>query len=370
MDNVTHSLFAATLARTPLARLGRGTLPALLLSSNAPDIDILAAVRGGTLTYLEWHRGLTHGPLGVVALGAAAGGLVWAGRTALDRRRGRVHAPEQDASLSMLVAVSMIGVVLHILMDLPTSYGTRLLSPFDWHWFAFDWLPIVDVYLLIALAAGLVFGEISRTSRRRLAAIVLTLMAVNYGVRAVAHRQAVTLAPRLFGPLLPRPCEAPPRSPSGIERWPAPASATAPERTCLMEIAAVPTFLSPFRWRVIARMSTGYELHDLDVLDARFRAPSTAGDVFWRRAVRYPNQWTAATFAAAKTRTASIFLGFARFPAARTFTDASGATAVRWSDMRFVGGFMSVDAPSPPTMFNVLVRLDPSGRVAQEQIGR
>src|SRR5947209_19292924 len=85
MDNVTHSLFAATLARTPLGRAGRGTLPALLLSSNAPDIDIVSAARGGTLTYLEWHRGVTHGPLGIVLLGAASGGLVWFGRTALDR---------------------------------------------------------------------------------------------------------------------------------------------------------------------------------------------------------------------------------------------------------------------------------------------
>ena len=58
-------------------------------------------------------------------------------------------------------------------MDLPTSYGTRLLSPFDWHWFAVDLMPIVDVYLLAALFAGLLFGQASEASRRRKAAIVL-----------------------------------------------------------------------------------------------------------------------------------------------------------------------------------------------------
>ena len=57
----------------------------------------------------------------------------------------------------MLVAISMLGVLLHILMDLPTSYGTRLLSPFDWRWFAFDWLPIVD-----SIAGG-IDGIVSRT---------------------------------------------------------------------------------------------------------------------------------------------------------------------------------------------------------------
>ena len=203
MDNLTHTLFGATLARTPLGRAGRGTLPALLIASNAPDIDIVAVIGGGTKTYLAWHRGLTHGPIGVVALGFATAGLVWLGRTAIDRKWPRRDASEPssaDASFVMLASVSMIGVILHVLMDLPTSYGTRLLSPFSWRWFAFDWLPIIDIYLMMALAAGLVLGELTKASRRRIAAIVLALMAANYGVRAVAHAHAVTrsLRPNAF----------------------------------------------------------------------------------------------------------------------------------------------------------------------------
>ena len=68
MDNVTHTLFALTLARTPLGRAGRGTTVALVLASNAPDVDIVATL-GGAESYLRWHRGPTHGPLGVMALG-------------------------------------------------------------------------------------------------------------------------------------------------------------------------------------------------------------------------------------------------------------------------------------------------------------
>ena len=37
----------------------------------------------------------------------------------------------------------MIAVLLHVLMDLPTSYGTRVLSPFDWRCLV-DWMPIID----------------------------------------------------------------------------------------------------------------------------------------------------------------------------------------------------------------------------------
>jgi inner membrane protein len=372
VDNLTHTLFGATLARTPLGRAGRGALPALLIASNAPDIDIVAALGGGTKTYLAWHRGPTHGPIGVVALGLVTAGLVWFGRTALDRKRPPGNPSSADASFLMLACISIIGVVLHVLMDLPTSYGTRLLSPFSWRWFAFDWLPIVDIYLMMALVAGLVVGELTKASRRRIAAIVLALVAANYGVRAVAHAQAVTLAPQLFGQRFGEPCDP---GTATIDRtlatWPRQngAAPTTSGRTCLVEVAAVPTFMSPFRWRVIAHLSNGYELHDIDVLDARSRHGSDA-DVFWRRTVRYPNQWTPPTFVAATAPSASVFLGFSRFPAARTFADPSGTTTVRWTDMRFVAGPSSREEPRSPNIFNVMVQVDRSGRIVREQLGR
>src|SRR5213593_1802292 len=85
MDNLTHSLFALTLARTPLARAGRGTTAALLVASNAPDVDFIALARGPA-TYLKWHRGPTHGPLGIVALGVLSALAVWFGRRLYDTR--------------------------------------------------------------------------------------------------------------------------------------------------------------------------------------------------------------------------------------------------------------------------------------------
>ena len=135
MDNLTHTLFAATLARTALRRGGRGTTTALILASNAPDIDIVATA-GGALKYLEWHRGPSHGPLGIVGLGLLTAGLVWSGWRVFDRQRA-AGLP----SFRQLAIVSVVGVLLHVLMDLPTAYGTRLFSPFDWHWYAIDLMP-------------------------------------------------------------------------------------------------------------------------------------------------------------------------------------------------------------------------------------
>ena len=274
----------------------------------------------------------------------------------------------------MLLAVSLIGVMLHVLMDFPTSYGTRLLSPFDWHWFAIDWMPIVDIYLLIALAAGLLFGRGSAAAaKHRNAAIVFVLMAANYGLRGVAHHQALADAPRLFGPLLPPRCDPQMPSPSLIDRWPEarPAGPGDGSRTrCLVQIAAIPTFLSPFRWRVIAQLSNAYEIRELDVLNARLRGPASDTDVPWRVTVRFPNQWSPAVAQAAATRLGRVFLGFARFPAARWIVDdKTGIATVRWTDMRFAGGVLTLEHPvRRPGPFIAIVRIDANGRLLDEHL--
>jgi len=266
--------------------------------------------------------------------------------------------------------VSMTGVLLHILMDLPTSYGTRVFSPFDWHWFAADWMPIVDIYLLMVLVASL-FGRTTEAQRRRKAALVLAVMAANYGLRAVAHHQALGLAPRLFGPTLPELCDTP-AAERLVDSWPrrSPPSPPMPGRRCLIEIAAMPSFTSPFRWRIIAQMSNAYEIHDIDLLDRAFTDAAYASEAPWRLTLRYPNVWTPAAHQAAMTPVAQKFLAFSRFPAARTAVDAQGAVTVRWTDIRFVGGVVALDQPAPRTgLFTATVRLAPDGRVLEERLG-
>jgi inner membrane protein len=379
MDNLTHTLFGLTLARTPLGRAGRGVTTALALASNAPDIDVVMTARGNA-SYLEWHRGPTHGVIGVVALGLLVAALVRIGQRIADRYQLRRPAAsaETEAPLRMLIVASIIGVVCHILMDFPTSYGTRLLSPFDWHWFAIDLMPIVDVYLIIILVAGLVFGAPSPAARRRNAAIVLVLMAANYGVRAVARYQAISLAPRVFGATWPQRCDGGAHDDRAlVSTWPRAVNMTPATGTpstslrasrCLVEVAAMPSFFSPFRWRLIAQMSNAYELHDVDVLDSRLRRPAGADETPWRVSVRFPNVWTPAVTAAAAAHIPQVFLGFSRFPAARSFTDrATGETTVRWADVRFVTG-LSIEAMQNP-FFSANVRLDRDGRIIDQRLG-
>jgi membrane-bound metal-dependent hydrolase YbcI (DUF457 family) len=371
LDNLTHSLFGLTLARTPLSRAGRGTTAALFLASNAPDIDVLVTL-GGTVNYLRYHRGPTHGPLGVIGLAAVVAALVWAGG-----RKWKAAHTDPPASFGMLWAVSIAGIVGHILMDLPTSYGTRPLSPFVWTWFAVDWMPIVDMYLLAILGGGLWFARsrkddpLAAVRRRRAAVVALTLMAVNYGVRAVAHHTAIQQAPQVFGGQLPEWCDRSVKPGWSIDYWPRFREAStrgASATRCLVEIAAVPNFVSPFRWRVIAQLSNAYEVRDVDLLSGQGIA---ADEAIATRvlSVRVPNHWTAAVVDAATAPTARVFLDFSRFPAARSVIDEDGTATVRWSDLRFIQGALDDPRQFRRGLFGATVVMGPDRTVLEDRLG-
>jgi membrane-bound metal-dependent hydrolase YbcI (DUF457 family) len=369
LDNLTHSLFGLTLARTPLGRGGRASTIALVLASNAPDIDIVATA-GGSAKYLEWHRGPTHGLPGVIGLGLVVAAIGWL----IDRKWGAAERVDR-VSFRRLWIVAMIGVACHVLMDLPTSYGTRPFSPFAWTWFAQDWEPIVDIYLLAILAAGLWFGRVTdRTARvsaaaarSRNAVLALGLMVVNYGIRATAHHEAIARAHQVFGAQLPASCpNGTPDSP--FEQWPRktePVAADGASR-CLVEIAAMPDFLSPFRWRLIAHLSNAFEVRTVDLLSDTDRATSSDVRIV---AIHYPNVWTPAVFQAAQSPVAQVFLGFSRFPAARSVVGADGAAIVRWNDLRFASDTAPSIRERAPNLFTATVQLDPAGKVVHERLG-
>jgi membrane-bound metal-dependent hydrolase YbcI (DUF457 family) len=366
LDNVTHTLFGLTLARTRLGS-GRGATLALVIASNVPDIDIVST-SAGAVKYLEWHRGLTHGPLGAIALAALTAAAVTGGTRVLDRRSA---VPKPAARFGALAFAALAAIVCHVLMDLPTSYGVRLLSPFSWRWFTTDWMPIVDMYLLVALAASLLYGRGSQAARRRNLGIVSVLIVALYSLRAVGHHEALGLAARAFGPMLPPPCERAPAGDAVIARWPTAMSNETPAdgTRCLIDIAALPTFISPVDWRLVAQMSNGYAVQDVNLFERRLRDDVTGSRAPWRLSVRYPNQWNADVFRAASTRVGRVFLGFSRFPAARSVRTRDGTSIVQWTDLRFLDMLGRGGGRARSGLFTATVRFDSGGSVVDQHLG-
>jgi len=233
------------------------------------------------------------------------------------------------------------------------------LSPFSWRWFTMDLLPIIDIYLLIILVGGLVLGRGSAARRRTAAIVALILMAANYGVRIAAHQQALATAGSTFGSRLPPPCDPQQAFRSLVDSWPR-ADATR-GGSCLVETAAIPSFLSPFQWRVIAQLRDAYEIYDV-VLGGLGGRPGPPA--------RISNQWTPLVAGAARTPTAQVLFGFSRFPAARVEQDSAGRSVVQFSDMRFA---VPLDPGQPPSrrsaLFTVTVTFDPGGAIVQERLG-
>ncbi len=151
MDNLTHSLVGAVLGQLGLKRKTRLAMPALIIGANLPDIDAISMLLG--VQSLAIRRGLTHGPIAMLLLPLA----LTAALLVFDRWRERRHAaPAKRLPLraGWLLALAYIGTLSHPLLDWFNSYGIRLLEPFSSRWFAANTLFIIDLWLWVALVAG------------------------------------------------------------------------------------------------------------------------------------------------------------------------------------------------------------------------
>src|ERR1044071_8487866 len=70
MENLAHTLLGLSLAKAGLERATPLATTALVISSNLPDVDVISRINGN-VSYLEYHRGFTHGFVGLALLAAA-----------------------------------------------------------------------------------------------------------------------------------------------------------------------------------------------------------------------------------------------------------------------------------------------------------
>ena len=153
MDNVTHSLVGALLGQMGLKRKTGLAMPTLIIAANIPDIDAVAVLLGGQ-QHLAIRRGITHGPIAMVVLPLLLwGAMLWF--DAWQTKRGRRPEKRLPVHKGWLLALAFIGCLSHPLFDWFNSYGVRLLEPFSSQWFYGDTLFIIDVWIWIALIAGI-----------------------------------------------------------------------------------------------------------------------------------------------------------------------------------------------------------------------
>jgi inner membrane protein len=154
MDPFAHTLFGAALAETGLKRVSRHATAVLLIGANLPDIDVIAQFWGGDVA-LYARRGWTHGVLAMLVLPALLAGAF----TLWHRWRPAVRDDGPPLRPLALLAIACVAVWSHPLLDWMNTYGVRLLMPFDGRWFYGDALFIVDPWVWLMLAAGVVVAR-------------------------------------------------------------------------------------------------------------------------------------------------------------------------------------------------------------------
>jgi inner membrane protein len=153
MDNLTHSLAGGILGQMGLKKKTGLGMATLIIGANIPDIDAVAVFLGGH-QHLAIRRGITHGPIAMVLLPL----LLWQAMLAWDRLQTRLGSRPPDRlpiHSGWLLALAFVGTLSHPALDWLNVYGIRLLEPFSSQWFYGDTLFIIDIWVWIALIAGL-----------------------------------------------------------------------------------------------------------------------------------------------------------------------------------------------------------------------
>ncbi|MGO8813572.1 MAG: metal-dependent hydrolase [Terriglobia bacterium] len=301
MDNLTHTLTAVAISQTGLNRKTRFATLTLILAANAPDLDILAGLKG-SVSYLKYHRGICHSLLGITLLAFLLWGLIyWVGKKVSPK-------PGLPVRGRWLLLAALLGTSSHLLLDFTNAYGVRPFLPFSGRWYAWDIMPIIDPLLLAVLVMGLAVPWVLRLVSEEVgvgkghlvpgAVFCLAAMVALWGVRDFAHRRALSILDS--------------HTYSGED----------PER-----FGAFPVAMNPFTWTGVVETETAFHVGSFNALDG-----SGVPDEM-ETFVKPPS--SSALTAAMSTTAGKVFLDFARFPWAQV-NETDDGYQVSIEDLRFL----------------------------------
>jgi inner membrane protein len=325
MDPLTHIVVSIAAGRAGLNRVTRLATPMLIVSGVAADLDWLTALAGPKI-FLEGHRTFSHSLVGTAAI-AILTALCFMLTT-------RKHA-SSPINFSRALGICTFGASLHLLLDLTNSYGVKLFWPFNEIWVAWDLVVQFDLIILLILAAGILLPMLFRLvgeeigAQRKTKGVVSAALAMAFvfayvGGRYILHERAITLMnSRLYN-------GAPP-----------------------LDVGAFPDSPSPFHWAGVIATETALLRVDVPVIVEKY-------DPFTARPFYKPEE-SAALNAARASRSAQLFLNFARFPRARVERTEHGVH-VEIADMRF-----EIGTP-PGRSMKVVIDLNGQNQILNEAL--
>ena len=284
----------------------------MVLAAEAADVDVLWGFKG-SIAGLQHHRGITHSFVGVPFVAAAVLGLVYLlHRFRLRHSQVSARPGAPPVRWGFLYFCALLAALSHLLLDYTTAYGIRLFEPFNYRWYSWDIVSIIEPLMLIALIAALALpwffgligseiGERRKGPRGRGAAIAaLVFMVALWGFRGYQHQRAlIAMNSFLY---------------HGAEP---------------LRVAAYPYMINPFQWHGVVETTDFFE-----TVPVNSRAPEVSFDEgiqFYKPPV------TDVLTAAKSSYMGRVYLDWAVFPYVwQQKTDVDSSTfLVNFQDLRY-----------------------------------
>ncbi len=307
-----------------------------VVAGTIANIDWLSAYFGQS-AYLTWHHTYAHSIFGIFCFLAAILAIPIARYYLVPKSRS---ADSQQAPINFwkgALAASLCAALLHIAMDACQSSGVMLLWPFSARYFAADWLPRIDPWILTILILCIAVPELlhlvsseigakAKKPRGQTGAIVgLTLVLLYVGTRATLHSNVIALMEsRTFHGETPR------------------------------RVSAYPESLSLFTWHGVVETETALNQLDVDAVSPNNFDPDASLRLF-------KPEPSPALDAARNTAAAKRFLATARIPKASVEKTETGYIVVL-RDLRY--------GASDQTQREIaaVIELDANNKVTSQEI--
>ncbi|MBS3821909.1 MAG: hypothetical protein GVY16_02470 [Planctomycetes bacterium] len=344
MDTITQGLFGAAVAQVGFRdRIGRETGWVAAWCAASPDLDVFtsrvmdALGRDYPLSHLVYHRGVSHSLLAIPVIALLFAGPWWIIRRGIARRQAAGNLQDQSGApppFWLLYLCCFLAAATHGLLDAFTSYGTQLLWPITRTRYAWDSIPIIDLFITPLFIIGLIACYVIRRlpmRRRQLAASSVAaaslLLVMGYiGTGRVMHDRAIHRAMTTLGDA---------------------------ERQTVLQADAYPAIGHIFLWRVVIETPDEWiatRVHhfsrDLPTDDEQSRVAKQAGSPWIRRATTVPEYSIYDWFAAGRLRPVYAH------------DESSGLHVVLFHDMRYAAGTSGVESLWP-----LAVEMNADGRI-------
>ncbi|MFZ1702821.1 MAG: metal-dependent hydrolase [Saprospiraceae bacterium] len=164
MDSLTQALLGATTFGFVLDKeIGKKSLWIGAFAGTIPDLDVFLAPFFHKVAFLSIHRGFSHSMFLAVLLSVVLGSIFY-----------RYYQKKQPPRKWMLAF--FLALFTHSLLDVCTTFGTRLLSPFSNLLFSTNNIHVFEpIYTLILLGGIIYLGAKNHSKEKRQKILFVTL---------------------------------------------------------------------------------------------------------------------------------------------------------------------------------------------------